>query len=390
MQCIFDSLLAPSRPLPSAEAFQPFSEKKRNTPVFGTPVPQTPFKRPASHDSKSIKQLENQLLDIFPIEDGKDQWELMKSTKTSTIYKVREKLSNKLFVLKKLNPKVVGKYNDKRKECIHGKNLNHFNLVKYYEFWKVPSVIYFKIEYCPGGSLEDYLIRNSLEGNPTEKPELWNFFLDLALGLQYIHVNGYVHLDIKPGNIFLVYPETSENSGKPIIPRLKIGDFGNMQLAILGNRRDYLEGDGRYLAPEVLSRQHMVNSKSDIYSLGLLVYEMATNYVINSETNEVVSTGVLKGVEKMSEQLHELVKRMIVPDPSQRCDTLYLLQSPRLNMLRQHLGFEIPTRSIDPTPDSSDDCDAMDVSEDSSYDYEYDNQGPRKRQFKGVSKKLFE
>eukprot|EP01125_Pyxidicula_operculata_P002995 TRINITY_DN1302_c0_g1_i2.p1 TRINITY_DN1302_c0_g1~~TRINITY_DN1302_c0_g1_i2.p1 ORF type:complete len:240 (+),score=50.65 TRINITY_DN1302_c0_g1_i2:61-780(+) len=190
---------SPSRPLPSAEAFQPFSEKKRNTPVFGTPVPQTPFKRPASHDSKSIKQLENQLLDIFPIEDGKDQWELMKSTKTSTIYKVREKLSNKLFVLKKLNPKVVGKYNDKRKECIHGKNLNHFNLVKYYEFWKVPSVIYFKIEYCPGGSLEDYLIRNSLEGNPTEKPELWNFFLDLALGLQYIHVNGYVHLDIKPG-----------------------------------------------------------------------------------------------------------------------------------------------------------------------------------------------
>jgi mitosis inhibitor protein kinase SWE1 len=91
--------------------------------------------------------------------------------------------------------------------------------------------------------------------------------VEIALGIRYIHAQGFLHLDIKPANIFISFEGC-----------LKIGDFGMATTypAAPGIER---EGDREYIAPEVLSRQRY-DKPADIFSLGIMMLEIAANIVL--------------------------------------------------------------------------------------------------------------
>eukprot|EP00457_Paulinella_chromatophora_P001262 gb/GEZN01001264.1/.p1 GENE.gb/GEZN01001264.1/~~gb/GEZN01001264.1/.p1 ORF type:complete len:963 (+),score=119.53 gb/GEZN01001264.1/:159-2891(+) len=149
-------------------------------------------------------------------------------------------------------------------EELHG----HPHCVQYLNHWEQAGHLFIQTEYCPKGALKEYLQVVRLD-----EITLWKFLGDLALGLSHIHSNGFAHLDLKPENIFI----TEDGY-------LKIGDFGT------ATRREDLhlaehEGDNAYLAPEMLHRSiGPVSHLTDIFSVGLILYEMAADVDLPSKS----------------------------------------------------------------------------------------------------------
>ncbi len=144
--------------------------------------------------------------------------------------------------------------------------LNHPNIVSVYEFGNVEETYYFLMEYVDGSNLREIIEARQLtpEHTLTIVPHLCD-------ALQYAHDKGVVHRDIKPDNILMAVDGS-----------VKIADFGLSR--ILGNesQKDLLTGTHqvmgtpRYMAPEQLEGSHGVDHRADIYSLGVVFYEMLT------------------------------------------------------------------------------------------------------------------
>lgn len=132
--------------------------------------------------------------------------------------------------------------------------------------WESSGHLYILSEFCDNGNLDTFL---SELGNVSRLDEwrVWKILVEVSLGLRYIHECGYLHLDIKPANIFITFEGT-----------LKIGDFG-MAIPYPANPGVEREGDREYIAPEVLSAQQY-GTPADIFSLGIMMLEIAANIVL--------------------------------------------------------------------------------------------------------------
>lgn len=115
------------------------------------------------------------------------------------------------------------------------------------------------MEFVEGHDLKAYLEQNALPLS-----DLLKYFIQIAMGLEYAHNQGIVHRDIKPENILLSHEG-----------QLKITDFG---LARLQNATPEEQNAGTlvYMAPEQLSNQGGIDIRSDVYSLGALMYYLLT------------------------------------------------------------------------------------------------------------------
>lgn len=140
------------------------------------------------------------------------------------------------------------------------------NLVYFIEAWDFDNYYYIMTEYCEGGTLYDFLEDN--KHYKIDEFRIWKMIIELANGLRFIHLKNYLHLDLKPANIFITF----EGS-------LKIGDFGlATKLPILEKDFD-LEGDRNYIAPELIDDK-IYTPFADIFSLGLIILEIAANIIL--------------------------------------------------------------------------------------------------------------
>ena len=95
--------------------------------------------------------------------------------------------------------------------------------------------------------------------------QIWRFFIEMCLGIQYLHANRILHRDIKTINMFLAKNDT-----------IKIGDLGvARELNQSANMAHTVVGTPYYLSPE-LCEEKPYNNKSDIWSLGCVLYELCT------------------------------------------------------------------------------------------------------------------
>ncbi|MCA9258859.1 MAG: serine/threonine protein kinase [Planctomycetales bacterium] len=144
--------------------------------------------------------------------------------------------------------------------------LSHPNIVAVYEFGKVGDTYYFLMEYIDGSTLRQIVTAGALA--PREALAIVPHLCD---ALQYAHDKGIVHRDIKPENILI----SSDGS-------VKIADFGLSRILGDPNRQEMLTGTHqvmgtpRYMAPEHLEGSRNVDHRADIYSLGVVFYEMLT------------------------------------------------------------------------------------------------------------------
>jgi len=142
-------------------------------------VPNTPLKKiegAVSPWAPSVPVFED-LKRRFPQSQGK--WQELKITRTSSIYAAKESGKGNTYILKHLNSQflvISDQQEDAILEYVNARRLGlHPNLVQYYSHWWAGSSIIFQIEYCHGGSLEDYLKQHPLKGKGREKKNLLEF-----------------------------------------------------------------------------------------------------------------------------------------------------------------------------------------------------------------------
>lgn len=147
--------------------------------------------------------------------------------------------------------------------------LNHPNIVTVYDFGHVGDLFYFVMEYVDGVTLRD-----SIAAGGVTPEEALRIVPDLCEALQYAHDEGVVHRDIKPENILL------DRRG-----RVKIADFGLAKL-LKGGEHDLnlththqVMGTMNYMAPEQMTTSKQVDHRADIYSLGVVFYELLTGEI---------------------------------------------------------------------------------------------------------------
>ncbi len=144
--------------------------------------------------------------------------------------------------------------------------LNHPNIVALYEFGNVADTYYFLMEYIEGSTLREVVRARQLA--PEHALTIVPYLCD---ALQYAHDKGIVHRDIKPENILM-----------SVDGKVKIADFGLSRILDNDDQQPSLTathqvmGTPRYMAPEQLEGTHNVDHRADIYSLGVVIYEMLT------------------------------------------------------------------------------------------------------------------
>jgi predicted Ser/Thr protein kinase len=185
------------------------------------------------------------------------------------VYKARQRHLNRLVAVKILPPSVAGDpaFAERfTREAQALAQLNHPNIVQVYDFGRTEEFFYFVMEYVDGVNLRALIRDKTLEPEQALKivPQICD-------ALQFAHDEGIVHRDIKPENILI------DKKG-----RVKIADFGLAKLLGRAPEELSLTGSGQlmgtlgYMAPEQLQQAHTVDHRADIYSLGVVFYEMLT------------------------------------------------------------------------------------------------------------------
>ena len=189
--------------------------------------------------------------------------------------------------LKVLNPSISSNPEIKIRflnEAVTLAQLNHTNIVTLYDFSEKDNNLYLLMEYVEGDPLDIYIEHK--HGLIAEN-ECKKIFRQILSGVSYAHKKSIIHRDIKPSNIILKY------DGEP-----KILDFGIAKILVnnpyVGKENARL-GTIMYMSPEQV-RGIEIDFRSDIYSLGVTLFEMLTGkcpYDINKESDYIIQTKII-------------------------------------------------------------------------------------------------
>ncbi len=183
------------------------------------------------------------------------------------VYKAQDTKLERTVALKVLNPEAVeDEQNLKRfvREAKTASSLNHPNITTIYEFDEVEGIHFISMEYISGETLSEMLKKGPLLIKDT-----LNFACQIGDGLSNAHRNNVIHRDIKPGNIKV--------NDEGIV---KIMDFGIAKIMDRHtiNRTKGTLGTLAYMSPEQAS-QGEIDHRSDIFSFGIVLYEMVTGKI---------------------------------------------------------------------------------------------------------------
>jgi eukaryotic-like serine/threonine-protein kinase len=199
-----------------------------------------------------------------------------------------------------------------RREAQSAAGLNHPNIVSIFDRGQAEGTYYIAMEYLEGRTLKELLVRNG----PCPIPIAIDYARQILGALAFAHRNGIVHRDIKPHNIVV------RKDG-----RLKVTDFGiarsgASQMTEAGS----IVGTAQYLSPEQ-ARGAPVDARSDLYSLGIVLYEMLTGKVpytgdapveIAMKHLTAVPDPPSKLRRDIPHDLDAIVMRALAKDPEQR------------------------------------------------------------------------
>jgi serine/threonine protein kinase len=191
------------------------------------------------------------------------------------VYKARDRETGETVALKLLKPEIASDQammDRFKNELLFARKITHKNVCRVYEFNRVGGVAYTSMEFVEGESLRSVL--NRFGGLPQRKAT--DLALQICSGLKEAHAQGIVHRDLKPENVMI------DGQGN-----VKIMDFGIARSMEAGTRlTGSMVGTPAYMAPEQVAGKP-VDYRTDIYSLGLILYEMFTGVPAFSAENSI-------------------------------------------------------------------------------------------------------
>lgn len=185
----------------------------------------------------------------------------------SVIYKAKDEKLDREVTFKVLKEDYI---NDNefvkrfRVEAMAVARLSHVNIVNVYDAGDDGDIYYIVMEYIDGCSLKELINKKA----PFDNQEALGVAIQIASGLEHAHANGIIHRDIKPQNILITKDE--KGGGK-----VKVTDFGIARATTSNTTTTNSLGSVHYFSPEQ-ARGGFVDNKSDIYSLGIVMFEMVT------------------------------------------------------------------------------------------------------------------
>lgn len=236
-----------------------------------------------------------------------------------TVYRAHDEHLDRDVAIKLLAPEALADAESRarfRNEALLLSKLNHPNIATIFDFDSQGGTEFIVTEFIPGISLSE-----RLKTGPLRESEVLELGIQLAEGLATAHDQGVLHRDIKPSNLFVTTGD-----------HLKILDFG---LAVrmppltgvtAENDVPVWAGTLAYMAPEQL-RGERADARSDIYSVGAVLYEMATGRMVFPEDRvPVLVEAILHGMPPrptscnplISSRLEEIVLRCLEKNPADR------------------------------------------------------------------------
>jgi tRNA A-37 threonylcarbamoyl transferase component Bud32 len=182
-----------------------------------------------------------------------------------TVLLMEDTVVEERLILKFLNPNVSSD-EEMMKRFVHelrySRKITHKNVIRIYDFLYIRGNYAISMEYFPSHTLGGEIVNEK----PVELKRAVKFGIDIATGMAVAHQAGIVHRDLKPANVLI------DNEGL-----LKIVDFGVAAAQTQGDtqltKTGYVIGSPKYMAPEqILGKK--VDERADIYSLGVILYEM--------------------------------------------------------------------------------------------------------------------
>ncbi|KAF2983871.1 hypothetical protein EK904_005230, partial [Melospiza melodia maxima] len=218
--------------------------------------------------------------------------------------------------------------------------LDHPAIVKFYASFVERDSFCIITEYCEGGDLDCKIQEYRDSGKTFTQSQVIDWFIQLLLGVNYMHERRILHRDLKAKNIFL-----KDNL-------LKIGDFG-VSCLLMGScdLATTFTGTPYYMSPEVLKHQGY-DTKSDIWSLGCILYEMCCmNHAFTGQNFLSVVLKIVEGEtpslpDRYPSKLNAVLCSMLSKDPSLRPAAAEILKSPYIDEQLQKIQYKFTNMTV--------------------------------------------
>jgi serine/threonine-protein kinase len=228
------------------------------------------------------------------------------------VFKVKDNMLGDIKALKLIlpayleNEKAVSRF---KQEVATTQKLLHENIVRVYDIGESEGMLYFTMEWIDGISMRDYISERKKENNKLSFEEVKYIIGQVCFALSYAHKNFQItHRDIKPENLLMIDPYTKS-------PKIKIADFGiaKTESQTIHHSVSAYMGTPIYMAPEQYTDAAHVDKKADIYSVGVILYELLTfmhplgTFPMPSEVNPL-----------LPKKIDEIIKKALSADKTKR------------------------------------------------------------------------
>ena len=225
-----------------------------------------------------------------------------------TVYKAIQEGTNRIVAIKIIREGALATSTDRLRfdnEVKLVSRLKHPNVVVVYSFGHEHHHAYFAMEYVAGDPLDIFMSTHTLDISTT-----LHLFHQLCEAINHSHINGVIHRDIKPSNIIV-----DENN------HLKVVDFGLAKRIIDGDDDVHsnitmvgqFAGTWQYASPEqVMRKSDLIDVRSDIYALGVILYEMLTDllpYPISNESRGSIENHIINTIPPSVSSIRSEVDR---------------------------------------------------------------------------------
>lgn len=228
-----------------------------------------------------------------------------------TVYRAYQPVLERDVAIKVIQPTYANRPDFIRRFDIEAQliaHLEHPFIVPLYDYWRVPDGAFLVMRWLRGGSLKERIAES-----PLSLEIVLHLFTQIASALDHAHQNGIIHRDLKPGNILM------DEQGNAYLV-----DFG-----IARHPADYrpddeedIVGSPAYMSPEQIRKQPLT-ARSDVYSLGIILYEMLTSKhpFSNLEGMSILLHHIqteVPSAENVPTELTDIIRRATSKDPTTR------------------------------------------------------------------------